>query len=108
MFHEEVADRWNNFTIFEQMANIGAEVGRTISWKEKGNEKMWKNALYRTIELIDLTVADPKNLTSIKEILRIKEVLGDKILGENIYKSTKEDWDNYFLPFNFVARNVLQ
>lgn len=72
MFHLEVADRWNSFSIFQQMANIGAEVGRTINWKKKGNKKMSANAAYRALELIDLTVQDPKSIHSLKEILRMR------------------------------------
>jgi len=108
MFHTELADRWNDMTIFEQMANIGAEVGRVMSWKKKKNEKMLMNAFYRAIELIDMTVQDPKNIKSLKEILRIKEVLGDQILGENQYQSSAESWDAYFMPFNLAARKMVQ
>ena len=35
--HKELAEgRWNNFTLAQQMANIGAEVGRAINWRKKG------------------------------------------------------------------------
>jgi len=29
-FHADLKNRWSQFSIFEQMANIGAEVGRVI------------------------------------------------------------------------------
>ena len=106
MFHTEIADRWNNFSIFEQMANIGAEVGRISSWKKKKNDQMSKNALFRALELIDLTVNDAKNKNSLKELLRMREILVDYCLGENIYKSTEKEWEKYFYYFNFVARKV--
>lgn len=105
IFHTELADRWDTFSIFEQMANIGAEVGRTISWRKKNNEKMSKNALYRALELIDFTVDDPKNKNSLKEILRMREVLCDYCMGDNIYKSTEASWNKYFYYFNLAARN---
>lgn len=60
LFHSDLKERWNDFTIYEQMANIGAEVGRSINWKKKGNEEMSKNALYRGLELIDFTLCDPQ------------------------------------------------
>lgn len=104
IFHKDLADRWNQFTIHEQMANIGAEVGRTINWRNKKNEEMSKNAFYRALELIDFTVDDKKNLNSIGEILRMRELLVDYMMGENIYHSTDSNWEKYFYPFNFAAR----
>ena len=104
MFHTELADRWQTFSIFEQMANIGAEVGRAINWKKKGKGDMSKNALYRALELIDFTVADPKNKNSLKEILRMREVIADYIVGDNVYKSTDSAWEKYFYYFTLAAR----
>ena len=41
MIHQKMASgRWQKFTIFEQMANIGSEVGRALNWKEKNSEKL--------------------------------------------------------------------
>ena len=39
IFHTELIDRWKILTIYEQMANIGAEVGRTISWKKRNQAR---------------------------------------------------------------------
>lgn len=61
-FHAGLEKRWNQFSIHEQMANIGAEVGRAINWRNKKNSEMSKNALYRALELIDFTVEDKKTL----------------------------------------------
>jgi hypothetical protein len=104
IFHTELAARWSTFSIFEQMANIGAEVGRSISWRKKGNTEMSKNAFYRALELIDFSIDDVKNRSSLKEILRMRELLVDYYLGDNIYKSTDKGWDKYFYYFNIAAR----
>lgn len=104
LFHTELESRWYTFSIFEQMSNIGAEVGRAFSWKKKGNEEMSKNAFYRALELVDFTVNDPKNKNSLKEFLRMRELLVDYYMGENIYKSTDESWNKYFYYFNIAAR----
>lgn len=103
IFHKELVGRWNKLTIFEQMANIGAEVGRTINWRKKRNQEMSKNAFYRALELIDFTIEDPKNKNSLKEILRVRELLVDYFMGENIYRSTDKAWEKYFYYFNFNA-----
>ena len=104
IFHKDLVGRWNQFSIFEQMANIGAEVGRAINWRNKKNNEMSKNAFYRALELIDFTVDDNKNINSLKEILIMRELLVDYLMGENIYHSTDKSWEKYFYPFNFAAR----
>ena len=104
IFHTGLEKRWVNFTLVEQMANIGAEVGRTINWRQKGNIQMSTNALYRGLELLDLTINDKKNKNSLKEIVRVREALVDFFIGNNIYKSSDSIWEKYFYYFNFLAR----
>lgn len=104
IFHTGLEERWAEFSIIDQMANVGAEVGRAIKWKEKGNSEMSKNAFYRGLELLDLTIKDKKNKKSLKEILRVREILVDYFVGDNVYKSSSISWEKYFLFFNLVAR----
>jgi hypothetical protein len=106
IFHTGLEDRWHQFSLPEQMANIGAEVGRTINWRKKGNTEMSTNALYRGLELLDLTINDKKNKNSLKEILRVREALVDFFLGDNIYKSSNDIWEKYFYFFNSIARKT--
>jgi len=95
--------QWFSKNIFEQMANIGSEVERTIKWRKK-DLKYSKMAFERCLELVDLTVADPKNKNRLKEILRSREALVDYFVGENIYGSTDKLWQNYYYGFNYAAR----
>jgi hypothetical protein len=104
LFHKDLAERWHTFTLCEQMANIGAEVGRAINWRNKKNETMSRNAFYRALELADFTINANVQSSSLKEICRMREVLVDYFAGDNIYKSTDESWNRYFLYFNRVAR----
>lgn len=104
IFHTDLEKRWSTFSLPEQMANVGAEVGRTINWKRKGNSDMSKNALYRGLELLDFTINDKKNKKSLKEILRVREAIVDFFLGDNIYKSSDSIWEKYFYFFNSAAR----
>lgn len=103
IFHKGLKNRWKNFSIFMQMSNIGAEVGRALKWRKKGSREMAKNALYRAFELIDFTIDDKKNKNCLKEICRIRELLVDDFVGENIYHSTDEVWEKYFYSYNFAA-----
>jgi hypothetical protein len=96
------AERWFGMSILEQMANIGSEVSRAISWRER-NAEYSRNALYRALELIDLTVEDAKNIGRLREILRVREALVDFLLFDNTYRSTDEQWEKYFYAFNLAA-----
>lgn len=106
-FHKDLSARWNDLTTVEQMANIGAEVGRAISWHKKNNKMMSQNAFYRALELLDFTIEDSKNKNPLKEILRVREMLVDYFMGSNIYHSTDDQWNKYFYFFNFAARKQI-
>lgn len=107
ILHKDLQSRWVKFSIFEQMANIGAEVGRAINWRKKNNSQMSKKALYRALELFDFSIDDPKNKNSLKEILRAREILADYFVGDNVYHSTAQGWNKYFYYFNKAARTFL-
>lgn len=88
------------------MANIGAEIGRAINWREKGNINYSEQAFWRGLELLSLSIDDPKNRgVRLKELCRLYEVLGDYFMGKNEYKSSDALWNKYFLFFNLTARN---
>lgn len=97
-------ETWFAMTLAEQMANIGSEVGRTITWRNKRNSQYSGLAMERALELTDLTVSDPKNLNRLKEILRMREMLVDWYYFDNEYHSSDDLWQNYFLAFNHLAR----
>jgi hypothetical protein len=94
---------WSEFNFNEQMANIGADVGRAINWREK-DKKYSKQSFERALELLDLTIQDPKNKNRLKEICRVRESLVDYFVGENEYKSSDKLWNNYFYNYNYAAR----
>lgn len=104
-YHKTLAGgRWKKFTFFEQMANIGSEVERTIKWRNKGNAEYGRMAFERALELLDFTIEDEKNRKRLKELLRVRETLADYFAFENNYHSTDKSWQNYFYAFNFAAR----
>ncbi|MDI6603095.1 MAG: hypothetical protein QME57_03200 [Patescibacteria group bacterium] len=97
--------RWQKLSFFEQMANIGSEIQRTINWRKK-NLEYSKLAFERALELIDLTITDKKNQKRgrLKELLRTRELLVDYFCFDNIYKTSDKIWQNYFLAFNYATR----
>jgi hypothetical protein len=103
--HRELAaGRWNLLPFTEQMANVGSEVERTISWNQKGRPDFSGRAFERALELLDLTIADAKNRSRLRELLRVREVLADHFCFDNIYQSTQQSWQRYFNCFLIAAR----
>ncbi len=102
--HKSLASgRWFELSLVEQLANVGSDVERTISWRNKGNADYSQKAFERALELIDLTVADPKNKGRLREVLRVREALVDYFVFDNEYGSTDEQWQKYFYSFNYAA-----
>lgn len=105
-YHQQLAlGRWHQLSLVAQMANIGSEVERTIKWKNQQNQESFQLAFERMLELIDLTVADPKNSKRLKEVLRAREMLVDYLMYNNSYHSTDEQWRKYFYPFAVLSNN---
>lgn len=102
------AGRWFELTLKEQMANIGAEVGRAVNWRQKGGKQHSRLAFERGLELFDLTLADPGHRHRYRELARAREVVCDFFVGNNEHKSTPRSLDNYFLPFAVAARRDRQ
>lgn len=106
--HKQLAaGRWRQLSFFEQMANIGSEVERTILWKEKGNAGYSEKAFERALEFLDLTIADKKNGLRLKELMRLCEILSDFFVFDNEFSSTDKLWRSYFYPFNWAVRSKL-
>ena len=99
---KKFAKRWQKFSFIEQMANIGSEVFRMLKWRGK-DDRNSTLAFDRALELIDLTLTDPKNKIRFKEIARVREVLVDYTF-DNEYKTTDKYLNNYFYSFNYAAR----
>jgi hypothetical protein len=102
--HRELAaGRWARLSLAEQLANVGSEVGRMVRWQGH-DERLMHGAFERALELLDLTLADPRWRNRLREIARARELLCDAAAGGGEYGSTLEDLDRYFLPFGLLAR----
>jgi hypothetical protein len=100
------AGRWAKFSFCEQMANIGSEVERAISWRKKGNQEYSQKAFFRALELVSISIdVHLGNRSKLKELTRLQEFLGDYFVGDNLYKSSDRLWQSYFYAFNFAARS---
>ena len=96
--------RWHRMSLLEQLGNVGSEVDRVIAWRQHGNEQFATNALYRVLELMDLTIADPRWLGRLKELTRAREIMCDLFVGDNVYNTPPEYLSKYFYQFALAAR----
>lgn len=107
--HRDVArEGWFRLSLAEQFGNIGSEISRAGSWSTK-NPDTARAALYRALELIDLTLDDPRHRQSfprLREIARTREVVVDFFAGPNEYGSTSASLQKYFDHFALAARHV--
>jgi hypothetical protein len=107
--HRDIAQgRWHALSLAEQFGNIGSEISRAIRWSTK-NPDTAQAALYRALELIDLTLDDPRHRRSVprlREIARTREVVVDFFAGSNEYGSTSASLLKYFDQFALAARQA--
>jgi len=102
--HQELAaGRWFRLSLVEQLANVGSEIERAIRWRGKGNAEVGGRAFERALELLDLTIADEKNRSRLKELTRLREALADYFWFDNRYGSCDESWQRYFHAFTYAA-----
>lgn len=103
--HQSLAEgRWQTFTLAEQLGNIGSEVGRALKGRARGERAQWESALDRALELFDLTIADARWRTRLREILRAREAVCDFFYGDNAFRSKPEQLESYFTAFALLAR----
>ena len=103
-FHTtQLEERWKKFSFVEQMGNVGSEVHRALLWREK-DKNIFQNSIYRALELLDLTIQDPRWINRLREITRAREILCDAFTGGKIYHSSLEDINKYFFSFALLAR----
>ncbi|MDP2638817.1 MAG: hypothetical protein Q8P06_01455 [Candidatus Azambacteria bacterium] len=93
---------WQKLSFYEQMGNIGSEINRALNWRDK-DEKLYESAVDRAFELLDLTIADSRWRSRLKEIIRARELLADAMFGGKEYKTSFEDLNRYFFHFAFAA-----
>jgi hypothetical protein len=97
------AGRWGGFSLVQQLGNVGSEVSRALRWRGK-DDKSFDLAMGRAIELLDLTIQDPRWRRRLKELVRARELLCDAWFGGHEYHTTLEGMDRYFFNFALAAR----
>ena len=101
--HTNLANgRWQTMTLAEQLGNIGSEYERAMRWKNK-NEEHFEKAVNRTLELIDLTISDPRLRHRLKEITRLRESVCEEFFSSTKAGQDTPQFQNYFTQFALRA-----
>jgi hypothetical protein len=106
-FHPNLAaGRWFEFSLAAQLGNVGSEYERALSWKERGDKHRFEQAFARLLELLDLTINDPRwKNHRLKELTRLREVICDELYNEVPEFIHPSDLRQYFLYFGILARS---
>lgn len=100
------AGRWFTLSLAEQLANVGSEFERVISWKKKNQPEYADKAFDRLLELLDLTINDKRwHNHRLKELTRLREVICEELFDKPIEKAKVADLQKYFLYFGIMIRN---
>lgn len=100
--HQYNATKWAEMDMFNQMGNIGSEVGRALRAKRQGKKDRSQAAFYRGLDLIDATAqlwASQKR-TGLRELLYARDQFAESVTTSNV----DETLESYFMQFAIAAR----
>lgn len=106
-YHPELAaGRWFTLSLATQLGNVGSEYERALRWKQAGDQVRFEHAFARMLELLDLTIADPRwKNHRLKELTRLREVICDELVSETPEFVHESNLREYFLYFGILARS---
>lgn len=96
------AIEWADMSMFEQMGNIGSEVGRALSAKRNGKADRCQSAFYRGLDLIDETARlwAAQKQPGLKELLYARELFAESVTTGKVDPTLEA----YFMQFAIAAR----
>ncbi|MDR1739280.1 MAG: hypothetical protein LBR45_00780 [Bacteroidales bacterium] len=100
-------ERWAQLNIFQQMGNIGSEVGRAIKAKREGKDERLQGAIERALDLFSATVFDLINKHQshrITEVLRSRDEFLGLFYDNKFSDSNVNAIESYFTHFAIASR----
>lgn len=96
--------KWQSMSVFEQMGNIGSEVGRAARAYSADDTVSWEAALKRGLDLFDATIEDFAKSKSprLREVLLARDQFVSQYFSDNPAIDPK--LENYFMQFAIAAR----
>jgi hypothetical protein len=88
--HKHLAERWQDFSLRQQILMIVNELQRAGNWIKKQDKEEAARAYERAFELVDMTVECAGRRTLIKELLRWRELLAAEYSSDE-YKEKEND-----------------
>ena len=106
-YHPDLAGgRWLTLSLASQLGNVGSEYERALRWKERGDQARFQPAFERLLELLDLTISDPRwRNHRLKELTRLREVICDELYNQASEFRHTSNLREYFLYFGILARS---
>lgn len=97
--------RWFTMTLAEQLGNVGSDFERALKWKEKNHEKLFQSASSRMLELLDLTIDDPRwHNHRLTELVRLREQVCHELFTNQAPSGSAKGLQKYFLAMATLAR----
>lgn len=105
--HSMNRERWSKLSIFEQMGNIGSEVGRSITAKRRGDDEAFDGALDRALDLFNATaeVLVEQHSPRVREVLRARDQYLQLFYGDTDSFDDAPALEKYFMQFAIAARS---
>lgn len=101
---KELAQRWDELTLAQQLANVGSEVSRMTKWRGR-NAEVAGRAFERMLELMDLTLQSNHSFPQLKEVARARELMvGCWLVDGPEMDREWAEFNRYFLSFAVLAR----
>jgi hypothetical protein len=91
----------------EQLGNVGSDFERALRWKEKNQSTLFISAITRTLELMDLTLADTRwHNHRLKELARIRDEVCNVLFNEATNKESVNGLKKYFFSMAKLGKNT--
>ncbi|MFC1770343.1 hypothetical protein ACFLZV_00505 [Candidatus Margulisiibacteriota bacterium] len=105
--HQDLADTlWFKLSLSDQLANIGSEFSRAYQAKKNHKEKRFEPAFLRMLELLNLTLNDPRWKGYRKqEIARLKENILENLNLQTTNLSAIANLEKYFYYFGISRKS---
>jgi len=104
LFHPGLTtEKWQSLPYTTQILNIASELQRSRRWLQEHQLEFFQRSLERALELIDLTVFTNQGARSLRELLRLREMLGGYYVEE--FKELPE-FDRLFKGLTWLDPHV--
>lgn len=97
--------RWFTLSLAEQLGNVGSDFERVLRWRQRQKPALAAQALGRTLDQLDWTLADPRHAgPRRREIARLREEVCRELFSETLNVESAQRLQKYFLAFATAAQ----